>query len=303
MSDPDLGLLARWRDGDSAAGQELFKRHFESLYRFFRNKCAGHCDELVQSTLLACLEAKQQFRGDSRFRTYLFAIRITGVHRKDGLPFWVGDKRMIETYDFHYTPISDSTPPDSKFPSPALCSEGDNDPSKITAIVFGGDLYDPVTKKITVGSMTDGWFNIACADSAIYKMHRIGYTSAAQRWLQNPPFNITTSITQRRAMLNAWTANVCGDGTSFTEQGEQITLREKVVGFNISPYNDTPMSYEAIWNEHGAFCLNVPRRYEDVPDLCTKVQNTCVPPPPCDAALINEWESHGDVLTGNRPDS
>jgi RNA polymerase sigma factor (sigma-70 family) len=75
MDDPDLELLARWRDGDRAAGQALFARHFESLYRFFRNKCGGgECDELVQATLLACIDARQPFRGDARFRTYLFGI-------------------------------------------------------------------------------------------------------------------------------------------------------------------------------------------------------------------------------------
>lgn len=74
MDDPDLGLLARWRAGDRAAGQALFERHFESLYRFFRNKCERECDELVQATLLACLDAQTQFRGDARFRTFLFSI-------------------------------------------------------------------------------------------------------------------------------------------------------------------------------------------------------------------------------------
>ena len=75
MNDPDSELLARWREGDRAAGQALFERYFESLYRFFRNKSQGpDCDELVQSTLLACLDAKQQFRGDSSFRTFLFGI-------------------------------------------------------------------------------------------------------------------------------------------------------------------------------------------------------------------------------------
>jgi RNA polymerase sigma-70 factor (ECF subfamily) len=75
MDDPDLALLVRWREGDRAAGQALFERHFESLYRFFRNKCQGpDSDELVQSTLLACLDATQTFRGDARFRTFLFAI-------------------------------------------------------------------------------------------------------------------------------------------------------------------------------------------------------------------------------------
>jgi RNA polymerase sigma factor (sigma-70 family) len=81
MNDPDLGLLAKWRGGDRAAGEALFQRHFNSLYRFFRNKCGDACDELVQSTLLACLDAKQEFRGDASFRTYLFGIARKKLYR------------------------------------------------------------------------------------------------------------------------------------------------------------------------------------------------------------------------------
>jgi RNA polymerase sigma-70 factor (ECF subfamily) len=81
MEDPDLTLLARWRGGDRAAGEALFEHHFDSLYRFFRNKCEGNGDELVQSTLLACLEASPQFRGDASFRTYLFGIARNKLYR------------------------------------------------------------------------------------------------------------------------------------------------------------------------------------------------------------------------------
>lgn len=81
MDDPDLALLARWRGGDRAAGQALFERHFDSLYRFFRNKSGDECDELVQATLMACLDAKQQFRGDSSFRTFLFGIARNKLYR------------------------------------------------------------------------------------------------------------------------------------------------------------------------------------------------------------------------------
>jgi RNA polymerase sigma-70 factor (ECF subfamily) len=70
----DLELLAGWRAGDAAAGQALFARHFRRIYRFFETKCPAEADELVQSTFLACVRAKDQFRGESSFTTYLFAI-------------------------------------------------------------------------------------------------------------------------------------------------------------------------------------------------------------------------------------
>lgn len=70
----DDELLALWRGGDANAASTLFERHFEALYRFFRNKAPSASDDLVQRTLLACFEGKDRFRGESRFRTYLFGI-------------------------------------------------------------------------------------------------------------------------------------------------------------------------------------------------------------------------------------
>lgn len=74
MSSTDYALLDRWRAGDSAAGNELFQRHFDSIYRFFDNKITGDVDELVQATFLACVRSRDQFRKQSSFRTYLFTI-------------------------------------------------------------------------------------------------------------------------------------------------------------------------------------------------------------------------------------
>ena len=73
MMDADAELLARWRDGDRDAGEALFARHFEPLYRFFATKCSDPAD-LTQATLLAIVAARGQFAGRSSFRTYLFAI-------------------------------------------------------------------------------------------------------------------------------------------------------------------------------------------------------------------------------------
>src|ERR1043165_6099523 len=70
----DRTQLERWRGGDRAAGEILFARHFDRLCRFFATKCPIDADELVQRTLLACVGAKHQFRGDASFRTYLFTI-------------------------------------------------------------------------------------------------------------------------------------------------------------------------------------------------------------------------------------
>ena len=69
----DLELLDAWRTGDEDAGNALFDRHFDALYRFFRNKIGDGIDDLVQQTMLGCVNGRDRFRQDSSFRTYLFA--------------------------------------------------------------------------------------------------------------------------------------------------------------------------------------------------------------------------------------
>lgn len=70
----DLELLARWRTGDNLAGNLLVKRHFDGLHRFFSNKSQAHYEDLIQQTFMACVEAKDAFRGESSFRAYLFGL-------------------------------------------------------------------------------------------------------------------------------------------------------------------------------------------------------------------------------------
>jgi RNA polymerase sigma factor (sigma-70 family) len=72
--DPDLELLDRWCAGDRAAGNALFIRHFDSVCRFFETKAGGDTEELVQETFLACVNRRDEFRRQSSFRTFLFAI-------------------------------------------------------------------------------------------------------------------------------------------------------------------------------------------------------------------------------------
>jgi RNA polymerase sigma factor (sigma-70 family) len=77
----DSELLERWRGGDATAGGTLLSRHFDSLYRFFRTKCGEDADELVQATMLACVDARDKFRGEASFRTYLFVIARQKLNR------------------------------------------------------------------------------------------------------------------------------------------------------------------------------------------------------------------------------
>lgn len=206
--------------------------------------------------------------------------------------FWVGGTQLpLETYDFTYRP-----PGDQQLNTP-LCSEADDEEGRLSALVFGGDLYNPQTKNVMLVPMTSGWFNIACADSAVYKMHKIGYTTAAQTRL-----GITTTLVQRKAMFNAWTANVCGTGRSFTQHGERITLSEELGLLpSTSEYLYPTTTHEAIWRATGAACLDVPRLGDD-PQILAEIQAECggTLPPPC-RTMMSNWTAHGDVRTGNPP--
>jgi len=85
----DVQLLEAWRDGDTKAGDELFQRHFKSLYRFFATKVDSGVEDLIQRSLLTCVERRDHLKDDARFRAYLFAVarnelyaRLRGLRRE-----------------------------------------------------------------------------------------------------------------------------------------------------------------------------------------------------------------------------
>jgi RNA polymerase sigma-70 factor (ECF subfamily) len=69
----DEELLAQWARGDEAAGEALFRRCFDLLYRFFRNKAPAAIDDLIQETMLACVEYRSRLANASSFRAYVLA--------------------------------------------------------------------------------------------------------------------------------------------------------------------------------------------------------------------------------------
>lgn len=100
----DLALLDQWREGDREAGDALFDRHFESVYRFFRNKINGDAADLVQRTFLACVEGRDRFEKRSSFRTFLFSVA-----RHELYAHYRKEKRQ-ENVDFGVTSLADISP-------------------------------------------------------------------------------------------------------------------------------------------------------------------------------------------------
>jgi len=85
----DVELLRAWQSGDIVAGNTLVKRHFSTLYRFFRSRIDDNVPDLVQRTFLACVEARDRFPDDTDFKTYALGIArnqmlmaLRKMHRK-----------------------------------------------------------------------------------------------------------------------------------------------------------------------------------------------------------------------------
>lgn len=68
----DSELLGSWRNGDRDAGRELFERYYPRLRRFFGNKVDDGVEDLIQATMLACVESRDRIQSDGKFRAYLF---------------------------------------------------------------------------------------------------------------------------------------------------------------------------------------------------------------------------------------
>lgn len=87
-------LLHAWAAGDESAAQALLARHFDRLFRFFELSAPGLAEDLMQETLLAALEARDRFRGDARFGTFLM-----GIARNKVMMHWRSRARRPEEVD------------------------------------------------------------------------------------------------------------------------------------------------------------------------------------------------------------
>lgn len=104
MSSDDATLWQAWCAGDKRAGEALFERYFEAIYRFFEHKIQGDVGDLVQRTFLGCVEARERFRGASSFRTFLFAIA------RHELCAYFRSRKKSEAIDFSVSSIAELGP-------------------------------------------------------------------------------------------------------------------------------------------------------------------------------------------------
>lgn len=74
----ERALLARCRDGDALAWEELFERHYAAVGRFVFQLASDFThedvEEVCQETFLAVIRSLGTFHGDSAFQTWVFRI-------------------------------------------------------------------------------------------------------------------------------------------------------------------------------------------------------------------------------------
>lgn len=75
-TDSDEQLMLHYRDGDLLAFRELYARHRLGLYRFiaWRSPRAEWVDEVVQEAWASLHHARERYRPEASFRTYLYQI-------------------------------------------------------------------------------------------------------------------------------------------------------------------------------------------------------------------------------------
>jgi hypothetical protein len=129
------------------------------------------------------------------------------------------------------------------------------------ALAFAGDFFDKATVRVEAPP-SPSWFNLACAGTAMAKMHLLRHTEASSNPGGMPP-QLTTRA-QRTAMLKMLTADYCGTGRRFTQDGHPLLWKDvngwyTSRGFPIGLSTVPASQIEAIWSADGATCMNTPR--------------------------------------------
>jgi hypothetical protein len=200
-----------------------------------------------------------------------FEVKITDVGDTD---FWVGGGKA-PTYTFQYRRAGAGAEELVQLCKGSPVPAGSTDPQVASqlALVFAGDRYDAARKTVTQTS-PECWFNVACAGTAVAKMHLLRHTWAGS----TGPY--VTQVPERQAMLKMLTDDICGTGLSFTRDGMLVYYADR----HAPPWHPfapvgapapTIGSMEAVWDPDGAVCLDVPRREKEVPGIGSLIGAEC----------------------------
>jgi RNA polymerase sigma-70 factor (ECF subfamily) len=72
----DTALMMRYKDGDVAAFETLYRRRKDSLYRYLLRLCLNPAiaEDLFQETWQKIIRARESYRPAAKFSTYLFRV-------------------------------------------------------------------------------------------------------------------------------------------------------------------------------------------------------------------------------------
>lgn len=182
------------------------------------------------------------------------------------VPSWAADHPPIAAYTLLYPE------PVELLGVKNVCTGSLLDPLASVATVLGGERYDEATK--TVLPDQSRWVTIACAGSAAAKLKLLGYG----------PQSSATTPARRQATLKMITADYCGGGHSYTENGTPLQWAN-ADGTVAPPAGATLGAVESVWTASGAVCLGA-TRIADTEVAC--------PLPACDGFDLDdgEWITH-----------
>jgi len=192
------------------------------------------------------------------------------------VPSWSVEGELVSAYALVYVDLG---PP---LLQQSICKGTLIDPLQASVVILAGERYDLDAK--TVLADQDGWITLACAGSAAAKMSLLGYGPNADFDGEGEP----ASVDQRQATLKMITADYCGGGDSYTEDGTPL-LWENQSGSVSAPSAD-PDDLEAIWTANGAVCLDTPRVVAAGDVACSL--------PSCTGKTLDDGEWATYVVTG-----
>ena len=223
--------------------------------------------------------------------TATFELRIDGVDQQS-LEFWSGVTEAVPSYL-----IRARTTSNDGFKE-LICKNNvvGEDPrwasAPNNAIAFQWDRYDAPSKTV-YADPSSTWFNLACAGTTPAKLHLQRHTEAGA-YLANGKRAYPTSLAQRQTLLKMFTADFCGNGTSYTADGTPLWYLNASGTMSNAFVWPTPTraTGEAIWNAWGAVCLDTPRRDPWNRNMidCASVLPSC--------GTMGGWGANGYIASG-----
>lgn len=246
---PPAGIFSQWELG--VEGDALVARGGHLGTSTLRG------DQLVGSTLLLRIE--------------IGLVVPVFIVDHDEVDSWASNGEPLSAYGLVYVDLADDEI------LHGVCKGTLLDPLQATVVVLAGERYD-LDSKTVIANQTD-WITFACAGSAAAKMALLGYGPHAEFEDNASP----ASVGQRQATLKMITADYCGTGDSYTEDGTPLLWENQSGTVEL---DESPGDQEAIWTSTGALCLDTPRLVDENEVACSL--------PSCSGFTLEdgEWATH-----------